>query len=420
MRNNVVLYIMLPFMLAIASVSLAFAADKGISMNVADDLIVHGVEGSKTDADLKVKGYSVFGTTSAAYPAVVTSGQGGVFMNNLEIGTNAYLWGKLGVGTATPFYMIDVAGGGHFTSSMTVDGFYYGDGSRLTGVITSTAVITARIDEVAASTGAIAGDLAAEAAARGDADLAIGVATGALRGDLTAETTNRGNADNALSGRLDVVAVDTGTIAGNLANEVIARGDADLAIGVTTGALRGDLTAEAAARGDADLAIGVATGALRGDLTAETTNRGNADNALSGRLDVVAVDTGTIAGNLANEVIARGDADLAIGVTTGALRGDLTALAVSTGAIDASVVHLAGAENITGAKTFTAAADFTLQSPTVPGVTVSSGMVVAAGNVGLGVAAPASKLEIKDTLTSGQKLAVFYEGNDMVFWIEKK
>jgi len=338
MRNNVVLYIMLPFMLAIASVSLAFAADKGISMNVADDLIVHGVEGSKTDADLKVKGYSVFGTTSAAYPAVVTSGQGGVFMNNLEIGTNAYLWGKLGVGTATPFYMIDVAGGGHFTSSMTVDGFYYGDGSRLTGVITSTAVITARIDEVAASTGAIAGDLAAEAAARGDADLAIGVATGALRGDLTAETTNRGNADNALSGRLDVVAVDTGTIAGNLANEVIARGDADLAIGVTTGALR----------------------------------------------------------------------------------GDLTALAVSTGAIDASVVHLAGAENITGAKTFTAAADFTLQSPTVPGVTVSSGMVVAAGNVGLGVAAPASKLEIKDTLTSGQKLAVFYEGNDMVFWIEKK
>lgn len=33
---------------------------------------------------------------------------------------------RLGVGTNTPAYMLDVAGGGHFTSSMTVDGGIYG------------------------------------------------------------------------------------------------------------------------------------------------------------------------------------------------------------------------------------------------------------------------------------------------------
>lgn len=41
----------------------------------------------------------------------------------------------LGISTNTPHYALDVTGGGHFTSSMTVDGGYYGDGSNLTGVV---------------------------------------------------------------------------------------------------------------------------------------------------------------------------------------------------------------------------------------------------------------------------------------------
>jgi hypothetical protein len=45
--------------------------------------------------------------------------------------------GRLGLGNANPAYLLDVTGGGHFTSSMTVDGGYYGSGSNLTGVVTT-------------------------------------------------------------------------------------------------------------------------------------------------------------------------------------------------------------------------------------------------------------------------------------------
>ncbi|HNW44556.1 MAG TPA: hypothetical protein PKI19_08625 [Elusimicrobiales bacterium] len=192
MKNSKRSTLVLSIVLAITGVGAVYSQDKGITLNVADDLTVFGVDGTKADADLKVKGYSVFGATSAAYPAVVTYGAGGVFMSNLEVGANAYLWGKLGVstgapqglfdvkdfftvtesgrvgvGTISPGYLFEAAGGGHFTSSMTVDGGYYGDGSRLTGVITSTAAITARIDDVAVSTGVLQASLDAVIASTG-------------------------------------------------------------------------------------------------------------------------------------------------------------------------------------------------------------------------------------------------------------
>ena len=60
--------------------------------------------------------------------------------HKLTTSTNSYIsllpYQRLGVGVYNSQYKLDVNGGGHFSSSMTVDGGYYGDGSALTGVKT--------------------------------------------------------------------------------------------------------------------------------------------------------------------------------------------------------------------------------------------------------------------------------------------
>ena len=56
--------------------------------------------------------------------------------DNFSVGGSTFtvVSGNVGVGTASPGYKFEVVGGGHFTSSMTVDGGYYGDGSYLTNL----------------------------------------------------------------------------------------------------------------------------------------------------------------------------------------------------------------------------------------------------------------------------------------------
>jgi hypothetical protein len=62
------------------------AQDAGTEMGVADDLTVRGRQGTKSDPDLEVHGYSAFGTNYAG-ALVATSGVGNVFIQNrLEVG----------------------------------------------------------------------------------------------------------------------------------------------------------------------------------------------------------------------------------------------------------------------------------------------------------------------------------------------
>ncbi|HNW44554.1 MAG TPA: hypothetical protein PKI19_08615 [Elusimicrobiales bacterium] len=321
--------------------------------------------------------------------------------------------------------------------------------------------------EVIAATTTLAGSLAAEISARAAADSGLAAQLNSLAAS-TAPLANAASWDTAYAwgnhaaagyASLESVAafgVSTGVIAGNLAAEISARAGADTLLAASTAALvnaanwntayswgdhaaAGYVTLAAAAAFNVSTntiqssmnSVIASTGVIAADLAAEISDRGNADNALAGRLNAIAAATTTlagqaalnsaeviaatttIAGNLQSEVsnraaavageaAARTAADDLIAAATDTLKGQ-----IALKADDSSVAHLAGTETITGEKTFTAqqtfASDATFQ-----------------GKVGVGVASPGAKFEVKDTITSGQKLAAFYEGNDMVFWIEKK
>lgn len=63
-------------------------------MGVADSFVVQGKTGSKTDPDVNLAGYTLFGTNAAGAVAV-TSGVGNVYIqNSLEIGSSLYLQGN--------------------------------------------------------------------------------------------------------------------------------------------------------------------------------------------------------------------------------------------------------------------------------------------------------------------------------------
>jgi hypothetical protein len=68
-------------------------AQSRTELGVADSFVVQGMSGSKTDPDVKLSGYTLFGTNAAGAVAV-TSGVGNVYIqNSLEVGSNVYLRG---------------------------------------------------------------------------------------------------------------------------------------------------------------------------------------------------------------------------------------------------------------------------------------------------------------------------------------
>ncbi len=73
---------------------LSALAQGRIEMGVADSFVVEGKTGSKTDPDVTLAGYTLFGTNAAGAVAV-TSGVGNVYIqNSLEIGSSLYLRGN--------------------------------------------------------------------------------------------------------------------------------------------------------------------------------------------------------------------------------------------------------------------------------------------------------------------------------------
>lgn len=115
----------------------------------------NGVTGDYTGVQKLIDGSGIMGWqfyNTLDYSATIPlklSGYGPTLYGSGSLG----YYSNLGVNNDTPDYAFDVTGGGHFTSSMTVDGGYYGDGSHLTGIsqtITSTSVIEGQIGAIVA------------------------------------------------------------------------------------------------------------------------------------------------------------------------------------------------------------------------------------------------------------------------------
>jgi hypothetical protein len=88
----------------------AHGDDPGVILGAEDDLTVSGTNGTSADADLEVKGYSVFGASGSGATAV-TQGVGNVYIaGKTEVGSNLYVNGRIGVGTAAPQYDLEVSG----------------------------------------------------------------------------------------------------------------------------------------------------------------------------------------------------------------------------------------------------------------------------------------------------------------------
>lgn len=96
----------------------AVAADAGLEFGVQDDLSVYGTEGTLQDADLEVRGYSLFGSTNGlTVPAAFSSGAGSVV-----IASNLFVNGQLKAGAIDMNGAFGVSGATTLGSTLNVSG----------------------------------------------------------------------------------------------------------------------------------------------------------------------------------------------------------------------------------------------------------------------------------------------------------
>ena len=98
------------------------AADAGVEFGAEDDLLVNGVEGNQQDADVEVKGYSVFGNAAGlTLPTAFTNGAGSVV-----IVSNLYIGGQLKAAGG-----IDLQGANMSVSNLTIQGSLVANGTNV-------------------------------------------------------------------------------------------------------------------------------------------------------------------------------------------------------------------------------------------------------------------------------------------------
>ena len=103
----------------LAMATAGWAADAGVEMGAEDDLTVLGTEGDLNDADLEVKGYSVFGTPSVPVPSQFTNGAVSVV-----IASNLFVAGEFKAAGG-----IHLSGANMTVSNLTVQGILSAEGS---------------------------------------------------------------------------------------------------------------------------------------------------------------------------------------------------------------------------------------------------------------------------------------------------
>ncbi|OGR72039.1 MAG: hypothetical protein A2089_12145 [Elusimicrobia bacterium GWD2_63_28] len=313
----------------------------------------------------------------------------------------------------------------------------YGWGNHATAGYTSAASLA----NLAASTGTLTINLAAVALSTGPLTnyanwntaygwnnhavagyanaVAVGAATATLRTDLSAVALSTGPLTNY---------ADWNTAYG-WNNHAVAGYANAVAVGAATATLRTDLSAVALSTGpltnyaDWNTAYGWNNHAVAGYANAVAV--GAATATLRTDLSAVALSTGPLT-NYANwnaafgwgsHALAGYAGGSAVGTATATLRTDLAAVALSTGPLadyaswntafgwgnhatvgyETAAAHTASLEayaTLASTQSLSGSNSFTSASATVPGVTISSGLVVAAGRVGIGTASPSATLEV--------------------------
>ena len=155
------------------------------------------------------------------------------------------------------------------------------------------------------------------------------------------------------------------------------------------------------------VAVGAATATLRTDLSAVALSTGPLTNYANWNA----------AFGWGSHALAGYAGGSAVGTATATLRTDLAAVALSTGPLadyaswntafgwgnhatvgyETAAAHTASLEayaTLASTQSLSGSNSFTSASATVPGVTISSGLVVAAGRVGIGTASPSATLEV--------------------------
>ena len=86
---------------------LAGTAGAQVEFGAEDDLTVFGVDGTAADADVEIKGFSVFGATQSAYTGIA-AGKGNVVVNGvLAVSSGAYFAGSSTFTAASKIYIND-------------------------------------------------------------------------------------------------------------------------------------------------------------------------------------------------------------------------------------------------------------------------------------------------------------------------
>lgn len=165
-------------------------------------------------------------------------------------------------------------------------------------------------------------------------------------------------------------------------------------------------------------AVVLSTGTIAANLSTETSARSGADSALTVQVNSVAASTGTLTSNLAAVALSTGSIVAqvnSVAASTGTLTVNLSAVALSTGPLAnsgnwntafgwgdhaaAGYSVLGASQAFTGSPVFASTVAFTALNESLPGVTVSSGLVVAAGLVGLGTDSPNSVLSVGGSIS---------------------
>ncbi len=146
------MYKLMKVVLALACVAaagrLAYAADNGTEFGIEDDLTVLGSEGTASDPDVEVKGFTVFGRTQASYLIPVASGN--VVLNGaVQVSSGLYVTGGstfatgayfTGISSFSNAANIHVAGGtaNQVLKKVAGGGLVWGDDTQGPGEITGT------------------------------------------------------------------------------------------------------------------------------------------------------------------------------------------------------------------------------------------------------------------------------------------